>query len=116
MVIVIGIEGVFTWHHLLCPYAEGILLSRLWFHASSLTCTTTVSTEIQKAFPKHVWKKRRLSDDDQYSKKNHCKKKILSLFVEYKNHIMALSMKQKLLRMIKRVDPDQVDHLIIAEC
>ena len=43
-------------------------------------------------------------------------KKILSLFVEYKNHIMALSMKQKLLRMIKRVDPDQVDHLIIAEC
>ena len=60
-------------------------------------------------------KKRRLSDDDQYSKKKSLQK-ILSLFVEYKNHIMALSMKQKLLRMIKRVDPDQVDHLIIAEC
>ena len=59
MVIVIGIEGVFTWHHLLCPYAEGILSLRRSsrFHATRLFLSrslTTVSTEIQKAFPKHV--------------------------------------------------------------
>ena len=61
MVIVIGIEGVFTWHHLLCPYAEGILsLARRSsrFHATRLVLSrslaATVSTEIQKAFPKHV--------------------------------------------------------------